>query len=289
MDNADLVLLLSVARGVGPRATAEILRLNAVLRRSAADFLALSAAELMAGYALKRDAADAILAAGRLRAAWAAETVRSLRAAGIMVLTITDATYPSRLLRGCPKPPPVVYAFGALEVLAARVFAVANSNDAGEEDLAAADRAAAVAIEEGWTPVTGHNRIPYQRTALVARRQGARVCYVMDRGLRHGFGGDLTRDLFAAARIWNPAYDPSRDLAISAFGPDDHGSAGNNRRRDELVFALADAVIAGYLKPGGVMQTICREAEDRGVPVLPATSDPDAMRAALRKAAGASA
>jgi hypothetical protein len=105
---------------------------------------------------------------------------------------------------------------------------------------------------------------------------------VMDRGLRHGFGGDLHRDVFAAARIWNPVYDPSRDLALSPFGLDEHGTGGNNRRRDELVFALADAVVVGFVRPGGRMEAACEAARARGVTRIAATASAEEALAALR-------
>jgi hypothetical protein len=100
------------------------------------------------------------------------------------------------------------------------------------------------------------------------RRNGGRVCYVLDRGIVEAFGGDLSRALFPAARIWGPAYDPECDLYIAPFAPNAHGIAANNRRRDSLIFALADVIVAGELRPGGRMEAECQAAKRRGMPVL---------------------
>jgi hypothetical protein len=284
MENSQLVLLLSGARGVGPRTMTEILRRNAVARRTPDEFARMRSEDLCSEYALRRPVAEAIVTALRSRLAWASATLRELDRAGTQVVTLVDASYPPRLLDVLDHPPPVLYALGPLGLLEEPLFAVANSNGAGEAALAASDRAAAVAVREGWVPVTGHNRTAYQRSALVARRNGSQLCYVMDRGLRYAFGGDLTREVFAAARIWSPSFDPSRDLALSPFGPDEHGTCGNNRRRDELVFALAWAVVRGYVRPAGRMEAACDSARSRGVPIIAADA-PDTEVAAELAAA----
>ena len=147
------------------------------------------------------------------------------------------------------------------------LFAVANSNGASEEALASTDRAAETAMAAGLHPVTGHNRQAYQRPALVARRNGGRVCYVLDRGLLEAFGNDLSRELFPAARIWSPAYDPACDLTLSPFPLRAHSLADHNSRRDSLIFALADTVIVGEIRQAGRMERECLAALRRGRPV----------------------
>src|SRR5207245_2863113 len=116
------------------------------------------------------------------------------------LITLRDASYPRRLAERLDVPPPVLFLYGNAPLLDSPLFAVANSNGASEPALAAGDRAAEAALAAGWSLVTGHNRIPYQRPALAVRRNGGRILYVLDRGLRQGFGGDLSRALFPAAR-----------------------------------------------------------------------------------------
>jgi len=268
MDTTELVLLLSEVPGIGDKTVESIVRRNAVLRRTPDEFLRLTAAQLAADYGIRHEVGARLVESARTRREEVAATAKHLRRAGVHVLTLLDATYPPRLLQSLDNPPPVLYAYGNLDLLAKPLFAVANSNGAEEEALAAGDAAAAVALSCGWFPVTGHNRPAYQRPALVARRNGGRICYVLDRGLLEAFGGDLTRELFPAARIWSPTYDPASDLTLSPFSLRAHGIALHGRRRDALIFALADAIFVGAIRPGGQMERGCLEARACGKPVF---------------------
>lgn len=268
MDTIELVLLLSEVSGVGEKTLAAVLHRNAVLRRAPETFLALNADRLVEEYGFRREAAQEVVSLSAAAREKAAATAREMRRGTIQLLTSLDAAYPRRLLESLDDPPPVLYAYGRLDLLDAPLFAVANSNGASEEAMAACDRAAAAALSNGWWPITGHNRVPYQRPALVSRRNGGRVCYVLDRGMFEAFGGDLRRELFPAARIWSPAYDPACDLTLSPFSLRAHSLADHNRRRDELIFGMARAVLVGEVREGGQMERECRRALSRGCPVF---------------------
>jgi hypothetical protein len=41
----------------------------------------------------------------------------------------------------------------------------------------------------------------------------------------------------------------------------------HNRRRDQIIFALAEAIFAGYIRPGGQMERQCLRAIQQGKPV----------------------
>lgn len=267
MDVTELILLLSGVPGVGDKTLSAVLSRNAVLRRSPVQFLSLDADRLVDEYGFRRDAAKHVCAVGVAERERAGTAAREMRRSGVQLITAQDAAYPTRLQDSLDDPPPVLYTYGTLDLISARLFAVANSNGASEQALAATDRAAETAISRGWWPVTGHNRIPYQRPALVARRNGGRICYVLDRGLFEAFGGDLSRELFPAARIWSPAYDPACDLTLSPFPLRAHGLAAHNQRRDEIVFGLALAVFVGEVRQGGHMESECRRAISRSCPV----------------------
>lgn len=279
MDVTELILLLSDVPGVGEKTLAAILHRNAVLRRTPDLFLALGVDQFVEEYGLRREAAQRVSAASAGERNRAAALAREMRRGGVHLLTVLDAAYPRLLLDSLDEPPPALYAYGTVGLLETPLFAVANSNGASEAALAAADRAAEAAISRGWWPVTGHNRVPYQRPALVSRRNGGRVCYVLDRGMFEAFGGDLGRELFPAARIWSPAYDPACDLTLSPFPLRAHSLAVHNQRRDEILFGLARAVFVGEVRPGGQMERECRRALSRGVPVFLAgpESDRDAL------------
>jgi hypothetical protein len=264
MDLTELILLLSEIPGVGEKTLGRALERLAARGMAPEELLRRTEQELAGEMGFSAAAAGRIRRVTPTMRQAAEGAARSLRRAGARVLTLQDATYPARLRERLPDPPPVLYAYGAENALDRPTFAAANSNGAPEAALAASDRAAATLVEKRWTPVTGHNRPAYQRTALVARRGGGRVCYVLDRGLLEAFDGDLTRQLFPAAHIWSPAYDPECDLTLSPFPLRAHGIALHNRRRDALLFALADMIIAGEVRPGGEMERRCLEALAQG-------------------------
>jgi predicted Rossmann fold nucleotide-binding protein DprA/Smf involved in DNA uptake len=268
MDVTELILLLSDVSGVGEKTLAAVLQRNAVLRRAPEQFLALDADRLVDEYGFRREAAQHVQSLTSASSDKAIAAAREMRRPGIQLLTIMDAAYPKRLFESLDHPPPVLYTYGTLDLADAPLFAVANSNGAGEDALAACDRAAEAAIARGWWPVTGHNRVPYQRPALVSRRNGGRVCYVLDRGMFEAFGGDLRRELFPAARIWSPAYDPICDLTLSPFPLRAHSLAAHNQRRDEIVFSMARVVLVGEVRAGGNMERECRRALSGGCPVF---------------------
>ena len=59
-----------------------------------------------------------------------------------------------------------------------------------------------------------------------------------------------------------------RTLVASSFRLMDHAAAHNGKRRDELIAALADVIIAVHARPGGVIEHVCLQALDRGQVVL---------------------
>lgn len=268
MEATELILLLQSVPGVGERTVEAVLRRNAILRRSPDEFLHLSSERIHTEVKMRRESAETLLRELPDRRERACEEARFLRRNGVTVINILEAAYPTRLMERLEEPPPVLFCYGNSALLSCPLYAVVNSNDATEGALACADAAAALALECGWSPVTGHNRHAYQRTALVARRTGGKVCYVLDRGLLSAFGADLSRQLFPAAAIWSPCYDPDSDLTISPFGLRDPEIGENNRRRDALIIGLAEVILVGQARPRGQMESVCRSALMRGQRVL---------------------
>ena len=283
MDPLTFTLLLCEVPGMGRKSIERVLHRNLLYGISGDDFLKLNVLSLTTEYKLSQTSAECIVdISNELRCA-ASRCANRLHNSGVHLITSTDITYPQRLLSRLTSPPPFLFVYGNLAAINTDTFTVANSNGAPDSALAQCDEAAEYAVLAGKTVVTGHNRQAYQRPALVARRNGGRICYVLDRGLVEAFGGDLTRDLFPAARIWSPAYDSGQDVTISPFVPMEHGIAANNRLRDELIFALSDEILVGYIRTGGVMEKNCLEAVSRNQKVqlvLPEMAG-DAIREAV--------
>ena len=158
---------------------------------------------------------------------------------------------------------------------------MAVSNGAGSETLDQLDRLASGLSDAGGVPVTGHDRAPYQRLALAAQRRNNPTIYVLDRGMREALGPAFDRPPFAAARIRDHAFDTRRDLALSPFRLDDHSIGANNRRRDGIVSALSDLIVALDVRAGGAMYDACVRAAGQNRPVFVAEGGRDGNSALL--------
>lgn len=77
----------------------------------------------------------------------------------------------------------------------------------------------------------------------------------------------MDRDPFGFGPGRSPL-DAERTLVLSPFRLMDHAVARNGRRRDELVAALADVIVAVHARAGGVIERVCLAALDRGQCVL---------------------
>ncbi|MDO8684424.1 MAG: DNA-processing protein DprA [Armatimonadota bacterium] len=183
---------------------------------------------------------------------------------GIRIITVCDNIYPATLKAYQHQLPPVIYAYGNTQLLQERRFAVVNSATISNRSTETTSDIASFLMEEGLIPVTGHNNPPYQTVLLAAKRRSAPVVVVLDRGIINAFHGELGWQPVAAARIWDPEFDPDKDLIISQFRLGDHWIGENSKLRDRMVFGLSDAVIACEIRPGGVMEKECMFAKNRG-------------------------
>ncbi len=96
-------------------------------------------------------------------------------------------------------------------------------------------------------------------------------------------GPAFDRPPFAEARIRETVFDTVRDLALSPFRLDDHAIGANLRRRDRMLYALADLIIALDVRAGGGMAAECLRAHEQGRMVWVAAGGRDG-NAALREA-----
>lgn len=262
----ELILALHNSPGVGATGVRSVLRHltlhqeepRALLQRSSEDLASVLGIAVAQAECIRKALIDGTAVARALH--------RSLQLAGVTICAFEDAAYPAWLSRWLTEPPPVLYARGDLKLLDRPLIAVANSNGAPSVASDLTERAVSVAIEQGFAPVTGHNRPEYQLPALVACRKRAPCCYVLDRGIlplvrKHGDAPP-----FKAARIWWGS--TSEDLLLSAFPPALPGLPGSNRQRDRLVLALATCIASAYVRPGGRMESALREEAALGKPLL---------------------
>ncbi len=305
-------LLLHSVPHLGEKTLTRLLRYNARLRITPDECLLLSTEHWQTQYDLDPRAAAFLVEHQAELLDKSAELARAARHAKISVLTCESMTYPTRLERYDDAPPPILYALGNLsltgnglssatpkrnsvaagqsqagnhsvtDTASARfTFTIAVSNGSPPAALIRQDEIARTLIEHGGVPVTGHDRAPYKRLALSAQRLNRPTIYVFDCGLREAMGPEFDRPPFAAARIRDLIFDTKRDLALSPFRFDDHSLGANNRRRDRMIFALAQVVIALDIAAGGGMETECRRALEQGVPVYVVPQGGRAGNAAL--------
>ena len=163
---------------------------------------------------------------------------------------------------------PLLFAYGALGLLEEPRVALVSSRGVSGSGLSATDALADALARRDVVLVTSPNREAYQITATAAKRQAGPAVLILDRGVADAFPGGLEREPVAPARVWDTAFDPDLQLLLSPFGWRHHWTARNGKRRDALLFDLADAVVAIDVQPDGTMDQECRRAVRSGRPVF---------------------
>ncbi len=266
-ETALYAVMLSELPHVGDKGAARILALNRDRAHGLGTFFRLPEAVLRDDYKL-HPAAVTRLSAQRTdhesRCQWLLD---QLAAAGGRVSLCGDATYPSRVRQRLAPPPVVLYSFGTPALLANPLLAVLNSRTITEHSVAASLAVVQAGAAQGFTLVTGGMKTGYRIAAVAGRAAAASRVVVLDRGILATFGARMNRDPFGFGP-GRSALDGERTLVLSPFRLMDHAVARNGRRRDELVAALADVVVAVHARAGGVIERVCLEALDRGQSVL---------------------
>jgi predicted Rossmann fold nucleotide-binding protein DprA/Smf involved in DNA uptake len=258
-DTALYAVMLSELPHVGDKGAEHILALNRLRQHSLATFFRLPDAVLRDDYKLH----PATLA--RLGAERAAHETRcrwlldQLGGAGGAAQLAGDAAYPERLRQRLAPPPVVVYSFGAPDLLEGPTLAVLNSRTVTAHAVSASLATVQAAVAQGFALVTGGMKTSYRIAAVAARAAAAPRVIVLDRGIFATFGARLDRDPFGFGP-GRSALDAARTLVLSPFRLMDHAAPRNGQRRDELIAALADVIVAVYARPGGQIE--------RGQPVL---------------------
>ena len=272
-----LKLALHLTPYVGERTLAYVLRRLVVERMSPSEFLGLNPAVLNSEFSLKTEASE-FFAANQVTLLKSADALaQTLRLYHIALLTQGETGYPVRLETNDDAPPPLLYALGDLTTLAPFrrnepkrfTFTLALSNEPSPEALDRQDSLAQTLADLGGVAVTGHNRPPYQRLALAMQRRNKPSIFVLDRGIRNTMGAKFESSLFPAARIREAEFERERDLVLSPFRPDDDAMPPHSlRRRDHLIFALSDVIVAIDVNPTGGMFSECKTALKAGRKVL---------------------
>jgi predicted Rossmann fold nucleotide-binding protein DprA/Smf involved in DNA uptake len=159
--------------------------------------------------------------------------------------------------------PPLAYLYGATELLTAPCVALLASRGLNEHTVTASVQIARQVAVEECTLAVGGMKSTHRIAAVSARAAGAPRLVMLDRGLFAAFGGQPEFDPFGFGP-GRSRFNHSATLVLSVFRPHDHATPRNGRRRDELIAALGDAVVAISARPGGEVERICLRALDRG-------------------------
>ena len=266
-ETALYAVMLSELPRVGDRLADRILGRNRERGHGLATFFRLPAAILRDVYRLPAETVahlDAGVDAHRARCGW---LLGRLAGAGGDAWCIGDPAYPARLGRRLAPPAPVLYAVGAADVFQRPTLAVLNSRLLAEHTVPATTAVAQAAAGQGFTLVGGGMKTSYRIASVAGRVAGAPRVIVLDRGLFTTFGAQADRDPSGFGPGRGPL-DVARTLVVSPFRLGDHASPRSGQRRDELVAALADVIVAVHAEPGGQIERVCLEALDRGQVVL---------------------
>ncbi len=259
-------VMLSQLPRVGEKAAARILRLNADRGIGLDDFFRLPAATLRDAYGLPAVAIARLTEQPEAHRREARDLVERMSAAGVAAWLSDDEAYAARWRERLELYPPVMFALGSSEALGGPTLAALNSRNLSERAVTATIRIGQAAAAQGLALVSGGMKATHRIAAVLGRVAPARVV-VLDRGLFAAFGRHLDRDPFGLGP-GRAQLDAARTLVLSPFRLCDHAVARNGPRRDELVAALADVVVAVNARPGGEIERICFAALDRGQCVL---------------------
>jgi DNA processing protein len=253
-------LLLALTPGFGGRSVTRVLARNELLGRAPEDFLGLSPEAWREEYRLTKRAVESLSGDTKGLILKVGEMEKRLGGLGVSLVTAADAHYPAMVEEMDPDPPGVLFLYGNARLLEARTFSVLASRGTLPADLELIERLTEEAVLEGEVLVTGHDRLEYQRSAVVPLRWGSPRILCLDRGLFKVLGDDLRDEAFRAARLWRYEFDPSTDLVVSPFRPEADFIGINNKVRDRLVACLSRRLDFVNVAPGGGMESIMRMA-----------------------------
>lgn len=253
-------LLLALTPGFGGRSVTRVLARNELLGRTPEEFLRLSPEAWREEYRLTKRAVEALSGDTKAHLARVGDMEKRLGGLGVSLVTAADAHYPAMVEEMDPDPPGVLFLYGNARLLEARTFSVLASRGTMPADLELIERLTEEAVLEGEVLVTGHDRLEYQRSAVVPLRWGSPRILCLDRGLFKVLGDDLRDEAFRAARLWRYEFDSATDLVVSPFRPEADFIGINNKVRDRLVACLSRRLDFVNINPGGNMEALVKMA-----------------------------
>lgn len=251
------VLALTCVKGLGDDGLAKLLD---QLRREGGEpreVFRASRSHLCERFGLRSQTAEIITRETPRLAAEADELYCKSQLLGVSLLLPATAEYPEWLESFYRSAPPVLYICGNRALLNSACFAIVNSASPKADSLAYTFALAGRLAEAGKTLLTSPETPSYNMVGLGGKLRGARRVVVMHRGLFDFLQEGPGREPLPLARHAGNDLDFDTTLLISPFRLSGRWQKGNGPRRDKLLVALADTVVAMEVKPGGRMEHLC--------------------------------
>jgi DNA processing protein len=221
---------LHTARGIGPTTMRRVLARLDQTNISLDEFLDLPSGEQVAHFGLAHQQAEALYAARE-----EAERVRDeLRQQEIVLLALASPEYPPRLLQHLgEESPPVLYAWGNLDLLHKRAVGFCGARDASEKGIAVAEDCATQLANWGWVVISGGARGVDTATHRAVLEAGGSTVIVPPEGiLKYRLRQEL-RSLASKGQV----------LIVSEFSPNTIWSAPNAMQRNRTICGLSEAMV----------------------------------------------
>ena len=252
---------------VGPKSISRILAVNRLRSRTLGQFFGLPEQVYRDEYHLPAQAVACLCERDAAYAVRCQELADRLAEHGGTALLAGTPGYPTALEHYLTAPPPIVFALGDSGLLTAPAAAVLNSRTPSCEAIVATQTIVRATARQGFAIASGAMKPGHRVAAASARAAGAPRIIVLDRGLFAAMGDATERDTFGLIS-GHLRLDRSRTLVLSSFRLTNHAAPANGARRDSLIAALADLVIAVEATPGGHMEQLGLHMVARGKVVV---------------------
>lgn len=187
----------------------------------------------------------------------AATTADALVARGWDAVVLGDPQYPERLA-ALKSPPPVLFAWGDLDLLQRDAIGMCGSRKASEAGLRAARACAVVAAREGLLVVSGNAAGVDTEAHVGALEGGSATILVIPEGALH----------YRPRRSEASGDVDGRVLVLSQFPPRQPWHVGNAMARNGVIAALGEALLVVEAGSEGGTLNAGKQALAMGRPVI---------------------
>jgi predicted Rossmann fold nucleotide-binding protein DprA/Smf involved in DNA uptake len=257
------LLALSRIKGLGDEGVAQVLVKIRSNEDELSDFFRAPFARLVNEYGLRKEAARLVTTKGDLIRDEGVQLLERVRQLGIVLVAPGDLRYPHQVHELYGGTPPLLYFRGNLALLGTHSFAVINSSRPTSDGLDHTFALARRLAEAGGTLLSGTEGPAYNLVGTAAQQADANVVVVLHQGLFEVLD-PLERNPFPLARRLDSRVNWKKILLVSPIRLDGRWQKGNGARRDTLLVALANTLVAVQIRSGGKMESLCQKARSLG-------------------------